>query len=73
MSFVRAFGRFWWDFVVGDEWRMAVIVGLAAAVGALAASQRWLGGRGLALALGAAVMLVVCAVLIATGRRRRSA
>ena len=37
MSRIAAFGRFWWDFVVGDDWRAAagVIVGLgiAAALG----------------------------------------
>jgi hypothetical protein len=28
---LRAFGRFWWNFVVGDDWRVAagVAVGLA--------------------------------------------
>jgi hypothetical protein len=30
MSRVRSFFRFWWDFVVGDDWRVAV--GLAAAI-----------------------------------------
>ena len=31
MSRIAAFGRFWWDFVVGDDWVAAagVIVGLA--------------------------------------------
>jgi hypothetical protein len=31
MSRVTAFGRFWWDFVVGDDWVAAagVIAGLA--------------------------------------------
>ena len=24
MSRLRAFGRFWYDFVVGDDWRLAV-------------------------------------------------
>ena len=28
---IRAFGRFWWDFVVGDDWRAAL--GLAIAIG----------------------------------------
>jgi hypothetical protein len=32
MSAVRSFGRFWWDFVVGDDWRVAA--GVAAAIGA---------------------------------------
>jgi hypothetical protein len=24
MNWVIAFGRFWWDFVVGDDWRVAL-------------------------------------------------
>ena len=32
MNPVRRFGAFWWDFVVGDDWRVAagVVVALAA-------------------------------------------
>ena len=30
-SGLRAFGAFWWDFVVGDDWRMALAVVLALA------------------------------------------
>jgi len=32
VSRLRAFGRFWWDFVVGDDWRVAagVLVALVA-------------------------------------------
>jgi hypothetical protein len=32
---IRAFGRFWWDFVVGDDWRAAA--GVVIAIGATAA------------------------------------
>ena len=35
MRLLRAFGRFWWDFVVGDDWRAAACVVLA--IGATAA------------------------------------
>jgi hypothetical protein len=28
MSYVRAVGRFWWDFIVGDDWIVAAAVGL---------------------------------------------
>ena len=35
MSKVAAFGRFWWDFVVGDDWLSAA--GVAIAIGATAA------------------------------------
>lgn len=32
---LRSFGFFWWDFVVGDDWRIAagVVVALATTVG----------------------------------------
>ena len=31
LSRLKAFGAFWWDFIVGDDWRIAagVILGLA--------------------------------------------
>jgi hypothetical protein len=32
VSRARAFGLFWWDLVVGDDWRAAVGVGLAIGV-----------------------------------------
>jgi hypothetical protein len=32
---IRAFGHFWWDFVVGDDWRSAA--GVVLAIGATAA------------------------------------
>ena len=35
MTWVRAFGRFWWDFIVGDDWLVAAVVGLGLALTAL--------------------------------------
>ncbi|HEY8772965.1 MAG TPA: hypothetical protein VIM05_00225 [Gaiellaceae bacterium] len=32
MRYIRSFGRFWWNFIVGDDWRVAV--GIAVALGA---------------------------------------
>lgn len=34
MRRVRAFGHFWWNFVVGDDWRAAA--GIVLAIGATA-------------------------------------
>jgi len=31
VKYVRAFLRFWWDFIVGDDWRVAVVVAIALA------------------------------------------
>jgi hypothetical protein len=35
MTWLRRFGLFWWDFVIGDDWLVAVLV--AAGIGATAA------------------------------------
>jgi hypothetical protein len=35
MRFARGFARFWWDFIVGDDWRIAAGVVTALAAGAL--------------------------------------
>jgi hypothetical protein len=32
---VKGFGRFWWDFIVGDDWRIAAGVVVVLAAGAL--------------------------------------
>jgi hypothetical protein len=32
MRFVRSFGRFWWNFVVGDDWRVAAGIAIALAL-----------------------------------------
>ena len=39
MNRVRAFGRFWYDFVVGDDWRVAIGVVAAFGVTALLADR----------------------------------
>ncbi len=33
MKYLRSFGRFWWDFIIGDDWRLAagVVAGLGVA------------------------------------------
>ena len=46
MRRIRAFGRFWWDFVVGDDWRSAagvvVAIGVTAALVASGVDAWWL-------------------------------
>jgi hypothetical protein len=38
MRRLRAFGHFWWDFVVGDDWRVAAGIVLAFGLTALLAT-----------------------------------
>ena len=37
MKYLRSFGRFWWDFIVGDDWIVAAGVGVALALTAVLA------------------------------------
>jgi hypothetical protein len=38
MRWLRSFGRFWWEFVIGDDWLVAVLVGVAIGATALLAA-----------------------------------
>jgi hypothetical protein len=52
---VKRFARFWWDFVVGDDWRVAV--GIALALGLTAALATTSGPAWLVLPLAVAAVL----------------
>jgi hypothetical protein len=39
MNRLRGFGRFWWDFVIGDDWRLALGGALALGPTALVAGK----------------------------------
>jgi hypothetical protein len=64
---MRAFAAFWWDFVVGDDWRLAVGVVLALALTAA------LAGAGLPAwwFLPVAVLLLLAMSLRRTAHPRR--
>jgi hypothetical protein len=32
VKYLRAFARFWWNFIVGDDWRVALGIALAIAL-----------------------------------------
>jgi hypothetical protein len=71
MRFVIAFLRFWYDFVIGDDWKIAaavVTVLLAGAIALLAGAPVAPLPPLLALALGAAF---TAALVIGTPLRRR--
>ena len=38
MTWLTRFGRFWWDFVIGDDWLVAVLVAVASGATALLAA-----------------------------------
>ena len=69
MRLVRGFGRFWYDFVVGDDWRIALGVVLVLAAGAVLVATGALADEVLAPLLGAAIVAVVSVSLVVGARR----
>ncbi len=56
-SALRGFGRFWWDFVVGDDWKIAVGVLLTLLVGGALAASAATGADWLAPVIGGIALL----------------
>ena len=67
MRYLRAFGRFWWNFIVGDDWLVAAGVGVALALTALLAHD---GVNAWWLLPVAVALLLADSIRRATGRSR---
>lgn len=74
MRFVVGFGRFWWDFIVGEDWRIAAGVVCVLAVGAALVGGTSLSDTAVALISGAGIVSVVSASIVggALAASRRS-
>jgi hypothetical protein len=74
MRFVRGFGRFWYDFVVGDDPKIAVGVASVLVLGAVLVGLLDQTGEGVVVAL-AALLLASFAVAVGldVSRARRGA
>jgi hypothetical protein len=63
MRYLRSFGRFWWNFIVGDDWRVAAGVAVALVVTYLLAHDGvnawWLLPAAIALVLAESLRRVV--------------
>jgi hypothetical protein len=59
VKYLRAFGLFWWDFVVGDDWRVAAGIAVALGLTKLLTSQ----GTNAWWLMPAAVVLLLAASL----------
>jgi hypothetical protein len=69
MRFLRGFGRFWFDFIVGDDWRIALGVVLVLGLGALLVAIDVVGTNALMPLLAAAIVAVVSASIVVGARR----
>jgi hypothetical protein len=72
MNFLKSFGHFWYDFIIGDDWKIAVAVVLALAVLVGALALDLFGDHGLAILGGALIVVFFAASLIIDVRPSRS-
>jgi hypothetical protein len=64
MKYVVAFGRFWWDFIVGDDWRIAAGVVAALAIGAVLVARTGLSDTAVSLVTGACIFAAVAVTIL---------
>ncbi|MCW2750210.1 MAG: hypothetical protein JWR83_1320 [Aeromicrobium sp.] len=69
MNFLKAFGHFWYDFLIGDDWKIAAyVVGVMAVVGLLVAHSVF--GDTVTLVLGTVVLMILFAAGVAFDARK---
>jgi hypothetical protein len=71
MRVVAAFARFWWDFIVGDDWRIAAGVVVVLSLGALLISASAASAALVATLTAAGIMLVAIGSIVAAALRAR--
>ncbi|MCW2800180.1 MAG: hypothetical protein JWQ70_1652 [Aeromicrobium sp.] len=69
MNFLKAFGHFWYDFLIGDDWKIAAyVVGVMVVIGLLVGHSVL--GDTATLLLGTAVLMILFAVGVAVDARK---
>jgi hypothetical protein len=69
MRFVAGFMRFWWDFIVGDDWRIAAGVVVVLGVGALLVAGGDASDPLVAAVTAAGIMLVAIGTIVSAALR----
>jgi Na+-translocating ferredoxin:NAD+ oxidoreductase RnfD subunit len=64
VKFLKAFGQFWYDFIIGDDWKIAAAVLLALIVLFVLTTSGALGDTALTL-LGGALIVVAFSISLA--------
>jgi hypothetical protein len=71
VRFIKSFGQFWYDFIIGDDWKIAAAVVTALAVVFVLMKADVLGDAALTL-VGAAAVIIAFTVSLAIDVRPRS-
>ena len=70
MSLLRGFARFWYDFVIGDDWKIAAAVAAVLLAGAVLVAAAALPQGAIAALIGVALLGAFSVVLAIDVRRR---
>jgi hypothetical protein len=65
MRYVAAFGRFWWDFIIGEDWKIAAGVFTVLAVGAVLVARTSLSDTVICVVAGCGILGVATASIVA--------
>jgi hypothetical protein len=71
MRFIKAFGQFWYDFIIGDDWKIAAAVVVAVGLLVAAIEAKVFADHGLAV-LGAVLVVIAFATSLWIDVRPRS-
>jgi hypothetical protein len=71
VRFVKGFGRFWWDFIVGDDWRIAAGVLVVLTGGALLVANTSAPDGVVAALVAAGIVVVAIGSIAASALRAR--
>ena len=71
MRFAKGFGRFWWDFIVGDDWRIAAGVVVVLAAGALLVADTSVPDGVVAALVAVGIVVVAIGSIAASALRAR--
>jgi hypothetical protein len=64
VRFVVGFGRFWWDFIIGDDWKIAAGVVGVLAVAAVLVAETGLSDTVISLLAGVGILTVATVSII---------
>jgi hypothetical protein len=64
VRFVIGFGRFWWDFIIGDDWKIAAGIAAVLTAAALLVAETDLSDTAISLLAGVGIVIVVSLSLV---------
>lgn len=71
MKFLKSVGEFWYDFIIGDDWKIFAGVVVALAILLAAVKAKLFGGAGLTV-LGGVLVVVAFAITLTIDTRSKS-